>query len=152
MRVQEVKLDGTKKRYLLLDDKGIPIIAVAKYLKYLDNAEKSPNTQKTYCYALKLYFEYLSEIRVDYRKVNLNILSNFVGWLRNPYDSKTVISLKPTKAKRTEKTVNLTVTVVTNFYDYLFRTEEIENDMIEKVIKQVFTGGHTSYKDFCNTI
>lgn len=27
-------------------------------------------------------------------------------------------------------------------------TEEINNDMIEKLIKQVFTGGHTTYKDF----
>ncbi len=50
MKVQEVKLDGNKRRYLLLDDKGIPIITVAKYLKYLDNGEKSPNTQKTYCF------------------------------------------------------------------------------------------------------
>lgn len=148
MRVQEVKLDNNLRRYMLLDDNGIPIIPVAKYLKYLDNGEKSPNTQKTYCYALKLYFEYLNEIDIDYRKVNINILSDFVGWLRNPYENNKVIGLKPIKAKRTEKTVNLIIAVVTNFYDYLFRSEEIDNDMIEKVMKQIFTGGHTPYKDF----
>ena len=148
MRVQEVKLEGNIKRYMLLDDKGLPLIPVVKYLKYLDNGEKSYNTQKTYCYSLKLYFEYLTEICIDYRKVNINILSDFVGWLRSPYENAKTIGIKPVKAKRTEKTVNLTVTVITNFYDYLFRTEEIENDMIEKLMKQVFTGGHTSYKDF----
>lgn len=100
MKVQEVKLHGNKKRYLLLDDKGIPIISVAKYLKYLDYGEKRSNTQKTYCYALKLYFEYLSEIDVDYREINLNILSDFVGWLRNPYESNKVISLKPNAQRK----------------------------------------------------
>ncbi|GAE02618.1 integrase [Clostridium botulinum B str. Osaka05] len=148
MKVQEVKLNNNQRRYLLVDDNGLPIIAVAKYLKYIDNSEKSFNTQKTYCYSLKLYFEYLQEKDVDYRNVNISILSDFVGWLRNPYESNKVVNLKPTKAKRTEKTVNLTITVVTNFYDYLYRTEEINNDMVDKLMKQIFTGGHTHYKDF----
>jgi hypothetical protein len=87
MRVQEVKLENDIRRYLLIDDKGIPIIPVAKYFKYLDNGGKSPNTHKIYCYALKLYFEYLTEIDTDYRKVNIKILSNFIGWLRNPHKS-----------------------------------------------------------------
>ncbi|APQ78739.1 MULTISPECIES: tyrosine-type recombinase/integrase [Clostridium] len=148
MRVQEVKLENNQRRYLLVDDIGLPVIPVAKYLKYIDNSGKSFNTQKTYCYSLKLYFEYLQEIAVDYRSVNINILSDFVGWLRNPYANNKVVNLKPTIAKRTEKTVNLTVTVVTNFYDYLYRTEELNNDMIDKLMKQVFTGGNKHYKDF----
>lgn len=148
MKVQEVKLDNNQKRYLLIDDIGIPIIPVAKYLKYIDNSEKSFNTQKTYCYSLKLYFQYLKEINVDYRNVNINILSDFVGWLRNPHESNKVSNIKPVKAKRTEKTVNLTITVVTNFYDYLYRTEEIDNNMVDKLMKQVFIGGNRYYKDF----
>ncbi|MGL5150033.1 MAG: tyrosine-type recombinase/integrase [Clostridium sp.] len=148
MKVQEVKLENNQRRYLLVGDDGLPIIPVARYLKYIDNREKSFNTQKTYCYSLKLYFEYLKEINVDYRVININILSDFVGWLRNPYESDKVVTIKPTKAKRTEKTVNLTITVVTNFYDYLYRTEEIDNDMVDKLMKQVFTGGNRHYKDF----
>ncbi len=148
MKVQEVKLDTYQRRYLLVEDNGLPILPVAKYLKYIDVSGKSFNTQKTYCYSLKLYFEYLKEIDIDYKNVNICILSDFVGWLRNPHQSNKTISIKPTKAKRTEKTVNLTITVVTNFYDYLYRTEEINNDMIDKLMKQVFTGGNTQYKDF----
>lgn len=148
MKVQEVILDQHRKRYMLINNKGFPVIPVVKYLKYIDARGKSYNTQKTYCYSLKLYFEYLEEINVDYKKVNINILSDFIGWLRNPYDNIKTISIKPIKAKRTGKTVNLIVTVVTNFYDYLFRTEEINNNVIEKVMKQIFTGGRTSYKDF----
>src|SRR5574344_282360 len=130
MKVQEVKLENDKRRYLLVDDNGLPVIPVARYLKYIDNSQKSFNTQKTYCYSLKLYFEYLKEINMDYKNININILSDFVGWLRNPHESNNVVNLKPTIAKRTEKTVNLTITVITNFYDYLYRTEEIDNGMI----------------------
>lgn len=148
MKIQEVKLDDNKKRYLLLYNNGLPVIPVAKYLKYLDNVEKSSNTQKTYSYSLKLYFEYLQEIDVDYRKVDINTLSDFVGWLRNPYQNNKVTTIKPIKAKRTEKSVNLTITVVTNFYDYIYRTEEMNNDMVDKLMKQVFTGSHRHYKDF----
>lgn len=148
MKVQEVKLGNNIRRYLLVDDNVLPVIPVARYLKFVDNSEKSFNTQKTYCYSLKLYFEYLQEINTDYRNVNINILSDFVGWLRNPYESNQVSNIRPVKAKRTEKTVNLTITVVTNFYDYLYRTEELNNDMVDKLMKQIFTGGHTRYKDF----
>lgn len=137
-----------QKRYLLVDEKGIPLVPVARYMKYIDNSEKSFNTQKTYCYSLKLYFEYLKEISTDYRNININILSDFVGWLRNPHDSNKVVNIEPIKSKRTEKTVNLTITVVTNFYDYLYRTEELNNDMVDKLMKQVFTGGNKHYKDF----
>ncbi|MBU5310407.1 site-specific integrase [Tissierella carlieri] len=147
MKVQEVILQENKKGYMLLDD-GLPVIPVVKYIKYLDNTEKSSNTQKTYCYSLKLYFEFLKEVEKDYREININDLSDFVGWLRNPYESNKIVGIMPTKSKRTERTVNLIISAVTNFYDYLFRTEEINNDMIDKLMKQIFIGKNRIYKDF----
>lgn len=56
MRVQEVILNNGGRRYLVLDDQGKPIQPVLQYMKYLDNTQKSPNTQRTYCYALRDYF------------------------------------------------------------------------------------------------
>ena len=38
--MQEIIIEDGK-RYLLLDEKGIPVIPVMKYLKYLDSTEKS---------------------------------------------------------------------------------------------------------------
>lgn len=54
MKVQEVIINE-KKRYLLIDKGGFPVIPVAKYIKYLDNIGKAENTLKSYCYHLKLY-------------------------------------------------------------------------------------------------
>ncbi|PEE65904.1 transposase [Bacillus thuringiensis] len=151
MRVQEVILENGK-RYILVDSDGVPVIPVVKYLKYLDVTGKSSNTQKTYCYALKQYFLYLQETEKDYKHIRLEDLVEFVGWLRNPYESTKVMSLRPVQTKKTERTVNLTVTAVTNFYDYLYRNEELPRDMEEKLIRQVFTGGRTRYMSFLHHV
>ena len=141
MKVQEIIVDD-KRRYMLLDKQGIPILPVAKYLKYVDNRGRSHNTLKTYCYALKLYFEYLEEIDKDYKTITFDILSGFVEWLRSPYQSTKVVELKAEKPQRTEKTVNLMITVVTQFYNYLLKNAEIENDRIENVLMRMFTDDH----------
>lgn len=151
MHVQEVMLESSK-RYMLVNQEGIPIIPVVKYLKYLDNTGRSRNTQRTYCYALKHYFTYLQEVKKDYLEIRLEDLAEFVGWLRSPYASIKVTSLRPVKAKRTERTVNLTVTIVTNFYDYLYRNDELSRDMGEKLMRQIFTGGRTQYKSFLHHV
>ncbi|OAB42680.1 hypothetical protein PBAT_19695 [Paenibacillus antarcticus] len=76
MRVQEVILNDNKKRYLLLDAVGVPVVPVMKYLKYLDQTGKSNNTLKTYCYALKQYFTYLEERKIDYKEVGVKDLAS----------------------------------------------------------------------------
>ncbi|WP_409179199.1 tyrosine-type recombinase/integrase [Brevibacillus fortis] len=151
MRVQEVIVDNCK-RYMLVDSKGIPIISVVKYLKHLDTTGKSRNTLKTYCYSLKQYFLFLQEKKKDYIDIRLEDLVEFVGWLRSPYKSTKVASITPVKAAKTERTVNLTVTAVTNFYDFLYRNEELPKDMNEKLMRQVFTGGNSRYKSFLHHV
>lgn len=118
MSVQEVILEQ-EKRYMLIDDEGIPMLLVMKYLKYLDTTGKNSNTQKTYCYALKQYFTYLKETKKGYKEIQFEDLVEFVAWLRNPYESNKMKSIQSVKARRTERTVKLTIIVVTNFYDFL---------------------------------
>ncbi|GGA90545.1 site-specific integrase [Ornithinibacillus halotolerans] len=102
MKVQEVLIQE-KKRYLLIDKRGYPVIPVAKYIKYLDNIGKAENTLKSYCYHLKLYFQFLEESRLRYQEVNLDILAQFIGWLRIPDQSTKVIYFEETLAKRSER-------------------------------------------------
>ncbi|GMQ60700.1 hypothetical protein AN1V17_51020 [Vallitalea sediminicola] len=47
MKVQEIILEGYRRRYILLDDDGIPIVSVVRYLKHLDNIAKSSTTLKS---------------------------------------------------------------------------------------------------------
>lgn len=134
MKVQEILLEN-KKRYLLLDNKGIPIIPATKYLKYLDYTGKSSNTLKSYCYDLKLFFEFLEETKKDYKKITINDFSDFIGWLLNR------------KAKRNKNTINHAITVICNFYDYLYKTEQAKNNTIENLIKQIYAGSR-KYTNF----
>jgi len=123
-----------------------------KYLKFLDKTGKSPNTQKTYCYSLKHFFTYLKETCKDYKHIQLEDLADFIGWLRNPFENSKVTPIKQVKSKRTEKTINLAITVVISFYDYLYRNEEVQNDMMEKLMRQVYTGGNSRYKSFLHHV
>ena len=149
--VQEVKVQGQRK-YLLVDSEGNPIVPVVKYLKYLDQTGKSHNTLKTYCYGLKHYFTFLEETERDYKKINLQGLAEFVGWLQNPYRNPKVIVATPTTANLTAKTVNLTITIVTNFYDYLYRNDELPSDVGDKLMKQIYVGNGKRYKGFLHHI
>lgn len=133
---------------MLIDRNGFPVLPVIKYLKYLDITEKSSNTQKTYCYALKHYFTFLHDNNKDYKAVCLDDLVEFIGWLRNPYQNTNISPIQPQKVKKTEKTINLIITVILNFYDYLYRNNTISNNMVDPVFKQVFSGGRNKFKDF----
>lgn len=132
---------------MLLDAYGHPVLPVMKYLKYLDSTGKKSNTHKTYCYALKQYFQFLYELNYEYKKIDLEKLMEFVAWLRTPYKSVKVTPLKTKTAIRTEKTINLTITIVLNFYDFLYRNEEIIFDLAERVKKEKVIRGF-KYKDF----
>ena len=151
MYVQEVKIND-KRKYLLVDSEGNPVTPVVKYLKYLDHTGKSYNTLKTYCYGLKHYFTFLEETEKDYKQITLQGLAEFVAWLQNPYRNSKVVVSSPTTSKLTAKTVNLTITVVTNFYDYLYRNDELPTDVAHKLMKQIYVGNGKRYKGFLHHI
>lgn len=85
-------------------------------------------------------------------EITLQDLAVFVGWLRNPYNSHKITPFKEVKAKRTERTINLTITVVTAFYDYLYRNQELEAGVRDKLMKEVFMGGRKLYKSFLHHV
>lgn len=68
-----------------------------KFIKYLDNTGKSPNTIKAYCYHLKLLYEFMEQRGVILNDINFELLADFVGWLRYPSASN-VIDLQSKKA------------------------------------------------------
>ncbi|PGS46043.1 tyrosine-type recombinase/integrase [Bacillus sp. AFS041924] len=150
MKVQEVLING-KKRYLLIDGDNKPVVPVLSFLKYLDNIGKAENTLKSYCHYLKFYFQFLDEKEIGYKEVNLDLLAEYISWLRNPCQSTKVVQLQQTKARRSERTVNTMITCVQSFYDYLMRIEDYEKDLSEKTKKQV-AGNHRSFKPFLHHV
>lgn len=125
MKVQEVEVDEGR-RYLLLDDNYKVIKEVKKYLKYLSNLGRSPETLRAYAYDLMLLYEYLDiigipmlQIASDPEKGPLDILSRFVLWLQYPKAATGLLPIDREECQRTTSSVNRIVTTVTCYYEYL---------------------------------
>lgn len=120
MKVQKARLpDSNRIAWMVLDDNYLPIQPVQKYLRYLENLERSPNTILGYARNLKLFWEFLVDSNLDWQEVRTEHLAEFIHWLRNP--DPRVISLQPQEAKRTEKTINHALTTVCGFYEFQLR-------------------------------
>lgn len=132
MKVQFINTPkGT--RYVLLDNEYRPVTVVNKYLKYLDNLGKSPNTQRSYAYDLLLFCQFM-----DMKDISLldlcnnpangpiDILSEFVLWLQYPDYSKGILHLNQEECVRSNKTVNHIMSAVLELYQYLAANGEIQ--------------------------
>lgn len=147
VKVQRVLIpDKDEFTWVVLDDDYLPIDPIQQFLSYLRTIERSPNTIRSYAYHLRLYWEYLSESRLDWKSVGLTELADFVAWMRNPDPG--VVHLQKQEAKRSESTVNLVITSVCMFYDYMERIGEADNIPIYRT--QVQPGRR--YKSFLHHI
>ncbi len=146
MKVQKGQLEDGQTIWLVLDDNYLPVEPISKYLRYLDSLERSPHTIAGYARNLKLYWEYLQHSSLDWKQVNLEQLSEFIHWLRNP--EPRTIPLQPKEAKRSEKTINHALTTVNSFYEFHERLGTTEG------VKAYGVGGKrgSKYKPFLHHI
>ena len=120
MRVQEaVRRDGSRV-WLLVDEEYRPIDPVMRYLRYLESVQRSPNTLRAYAMDLKLYWEFLEYLVLDWREVSLEHLSEFALSLRSR--SPKIVLLREATSVRTEKTINRILGTVGSFYEFHERT------------------------------
>ena len=67
----------------MLGDDG-PVRPVERFLAYLTEIERSPNTVKAYAHDLKDWFIFLAGQDLDWQEVRLEDVAGFVAWLRLP--------------------------------------------------------------------
>ncbi len=154
MKVHEItinKIEGEGNRYILVDGGGEPVIPVIKYLKYMDNIGRSVNTLRSYCYHLKLYFEYLVEKELSYESISIEDVAKFIGWLRTSHKSEKITTIRPINSVRSERTINTILTCVMSFYDFLDRLNMHENGLKEASTKKI-SSRNRNYKPFLHHI
>jgi integrase/recombinase XerD len=151
MQVQEIVTQHLQKRYVVVDENGSLVVPVVRYLKYLDAIGRARNTLRTYAQGLSLYFTFLIQQNLDYQQVTLDDLGGFVLWLKNPYRSLKVLPLQPVAQARTNRTINLIITAVSGFYDYLWRQDDLVADLNEKT-RTYLPARTRSYKSFLHHI
>ena len=85
MLVQRVLMPASRREsWTVLGDDDAPVEPIERYLAYLTDIERSPNTVKAYAHDLKDWFAFLGRRGLDWREVRLEDVGEFVAWLRLP--------------------------------------------------------------------
>lgn len=117
MKIQRICLEPHHYSWLVLDDDHLPIKPIESFLRYLYYTEKSPHTVRAYAHHLKLFWEFLVFRQKAWDQVGLNDFAHFVYWLRTS-SSNVVYLVESEMARRTESTVNTTLSALSSFYRY----------------------------------
>lgn len=128
-RVEHIEFDGHVVQHVIVDKAGDLAELPCRYLKHLSTVGKSPNTQRAYAYALKLYSEFLDQIGVSYLEASKATLRSFVAWLQEPLVTTNTIRMVPQEPIRKASTVNNYAAGVLSFYRYLFELDLYKTDL-----------------------
>ena len=123
MHVQRVLLPATRREsWTVLGEDG-PVQPIERYLAYLTDIERSPNTVKAYAHDLKDWFVFLAGRGLDWREVRLEDVGEFVAWLRLPPAGRDgrVAVLPSAGGHCTEATINRKLSAVSAFYQHSAR-------------------------------
>ena len=124
MFVQRVVAPGSRREsWTVLGGNGAPVEPVERYLAYLTDVERSPNTVKAYAHDLKDWFVFLARQTLDWREVRLEDVGEFVAWLRLPPLAREgqVRVLPSVEHHCAESTVNRKLSAVSAFYQHAAR-------------------------------
>lgn len=125
MRVESFTSTNGLTRYILVDSSGVPIDAVLKFLRFKDNCGRARNTLRAYCFHLKSYFEYLESIGMTFSQIGMDELAGFIRWLQGNHGQEKILSFPPAAvSKCSASTINVYLSTIYAFYDYLSRHEE----------------------------
>ncbi|MEU1630509.1 site-specific integrase [Streptomyces sp. NPDC020096] len=112
-----------QESWTVLGGDDAPVWPIERYLSYLPDIERSPNTVKAYAHDLKDYFAFLAQHGLDWREVRLEDLGEFVAWLRRPPGTRdsSVAVLPSVEAHCSEATVNRKLSSLSAFYQHAAR-------------------------------
>ena len=74
--------------WTVLGDDDVPVVPVDRFLAYLTDIGRSPNTVRAYAFDLKNYWEFISFRSLGWREARLEDIGEYVAWLRLPPDGR----------------------------------------------------------------
>jgi integrase/recombinase XerD len=121
--VKVVSPHSPRESFTVPGDDDAPVAPVERYLKYLTDIERSPNTIKAYAHDLKDWFTFLAGLDREWRSVTLEDVGAFVVWLRlSTMLRQGGIGVLPSVGHHcTETTVNRKLSALAAFYLHAVR-------------------------------
>lgn len=124
MFVQKVVAPGSRREsWTVIGDDAVPVEPVERYLAFLADVGRSPNTVKAYAHDLKDWFAFLAGRSADWRGVRLEDVGEFVAWLQLPpvaRDGKVAV-LPSVAGHCAGATINRKLSAVSAFYQHSAR-------------------------------
>jgi integrase/recombinase XerD len=151
MLVQAVVLPGPGTRsWTVLGDDDVPVGPVERFLAYLTDIERSPNTVKAYAHDLKDFWEFLGCRGLDWREGRLEDIGEFIAWLRLPAPGREgVVAVLPSAVPQVSAaTVNRKLAAVSAFYAHQARNGAEVGDLLATWR----AGGRGGWKPFLHHI
>jgi site-specific recombinase XerD len=124
MHVQRVAMPASRaESWAVLGDDDVPVEPVERFLAYLTDIERSPNTVKAYAHDLKDYWVFLACRGLDWRGVRLEDIGEFVAWLRLPLAGRrgAVVVLPSVESHIGAATINRKLSALAAFYQHQVR-------------------------------
>ncbi len=124
MHVQRVAMPASRiESWTVLGDDGAPVGPIERFLAYLSDIERSPNTVRAYAHDLKDYWLFLACRGLDWREVRLEDVGEFVAWLRLPPAGRDgAVAVLPSAGPRVgASTVNRKLSALAAFYQHQVR-------------------------------
>src|SRR5260221_1969522 len=119
MLVHPVVIPGTGTRsWTVLGDDDVPVVPVDRFLAYLTDIGRSPNTVRAYAHDLKDYWGFLGFRSLDWREARLEDVCELVSWLQLPPAGRVgAVAVLPSAAAQVmAATVNRKLPAVSAFY------------------------------------
>jgi site-specific recombinase XerD len=151
MLVHLVVVPGSGTRsWTVLGDGDVPVVPVDRFLAYLTDIGRSPNTVKAYAHDLKDYWSFIGFRGLDWREARLEDIGEFVVWLQLPPAGRSgeVAVLPSVAAQVSASTVNRKLAAVSAFYAHQARNGTGAGDLLA-VWR---TGGRGGWKPFLHHV
>ena len=151
MLVQAVVLPGPGTRsWTVLGDDDVPVGPVERFLAYLTDIERSPNTVKAYAHDLKDFWGFLGGRGLDWREARLEDIGEFIAWLRLPSPGREgVVAVLPSAVPQVSaSTINRKLAAVSAFYAHQARNGAEVGDLLAAWR----AGGRGGWKPFLHHI
>lgn len=132
--------EGAASGFVLLDRHMRLVQPVNEYLEYQVLRGRAANTLRAYARDLKIFFEFLEQWDLQYDKIDVTMIRDYVEHLRS---QDTAIVFVYGESKRSPATINRMIGTVHGFYSYHATMNGISNPVIAKDINRpnsVFRG------------
>ncbi|WP_336716301.1 tyrosine-type recombinase/integrase [Arthrobacter sp. USHLN218] len=107
-----------REKWAVLDERGLPIAEVSRFLRHLSQTESSDNTVKAYASDLAHFYTFMELQQIAWNAVTNEVLGSFIAYLRTP--SLTVVRSSNPEGIRSAQTVNRCLAAVVSFARFLY--------------------------------